>query len=89
MGTNEPSTAETSVEVFFPTGDLRQQVLEKVGQALGLRLLYDRKSEASMLINCFNEELQKQHWIWDDWSWQTMMEESWANYQCTRSVQPL
>jgi len=35
-------------------------VLEKVGQELGLRLLDDRKSKNSMLINCINEEVQKQ-----------------------------
>jgi len=46
--------------LFFPTGFPRQEVLEKVSQELGLRLLEDGKSKDSMLINCLNGEVQKQ-----------------------------
>jgi len=45
---------------FFLTGVPRQEVLEKVGQDFGLRELEDRKSKYSMVINCPNEEVQKQ-----------------------------
>jgi len=60
MGRNEPSTGEEYGKVVFPTRDPRQEVLENVGQNLGLRLLDVRKSKDSMLINCRNEEVQKQ-----------------------------
>jgi len=60
MGRNELSTGEEHGKVGVPTEVPRQEVLEKVGQELGLRLLDDRKSKDSMLINCLNEEVQKQ-----------------------------
>jgi len=59
MGRNEPGTGEESGKVSFPTGVPRQEVLEKEGQGLALRLPDDRKSKESMLINCLNEDVQK------------------------------
>jgi len=38
----------------------KTESIKKVGQELGLRFLDDRKSKDSIIINCLNEEFQKQ-----------------------------
>jgi len=61
-----------------------------MGQELGLRLLEDRKSKDSLLINCLNEEVHTQALELEGLDLEGLeLVESWASCQSSRSGQSL